>query len=402
MNCFNYLFATICVVATISCISYCIFQYILDKDVSRIDFVDFHSNRESIYPSISFCVNKPLTFLEKELDKYGTNATAYDAFLLGNVWDAQLANIDYNKVTLNVKDFLLSIRGLTNHFEEFFFHPFEKSTWDPKIYESRVEHVGEVYKCLSVEVPYIRGKTIREFSVFMNTSVFPNAVRPEKSYDFCVYYHYPRQLLRSKIKKCEWEHVNNSTENYVSLFRVWKVEVMKKRNKRSQPCIESWLDDDEYIVSRITEKFGCRPPHWSINTSLPECTGKDIMKNISMEYTPHFYSNYPNPPCQQISHILGSQEEHDSLSDIAKSDSLSNVLSDNPYIRNMNGIFEIKMRFEDEQFMLIEQTRGYDIESLIGNSGGYLGLFLGCAVLQIPQSFSFMLKLVKSWKLQLS
>ena len=74
-------------------------------------------------------------------------------------------------------------------------------------------------------------------------------------------------------------------------------------------------------------------------------------------------------------------------------------MSDNPYIGNVSGVFEVKMRFEDEQFMLIEQTRGYDIQSLIGNSGGYLGLFLGCAILQLPQGFSLIWNIIKSLKM---
>ena len=53
--------------------------------------------------------------------------------------------------------------------------------------------------------------------------------------------------------------------------------------------------------------------------------------------------------------------------------------------QNISGAYEIQMRFEEEGYMLMEQTRDYDIQSLVGNSGGYLGLFLGYAVLQIPQ-----------------
>ena len=214
------------------------FQYMLDKDVSRIDFVEFHSDKNSLYPAISFCLNKPFMFLEKELKKYGTNATAYEAFLLGNIEDSKLTKIDYNKVTLQFKDFLVSIFGLTSHFKPLFLKPFEKNTWDVKVYESGVEYAGQIYKCLSVEVPYIPHEAMRSFSVFMNTSVFPKMARPEKAYDFCIYYHYPHQLLRSTTKKCEWKTITNNTENYASLFRVQKVEVLKKRNKRSKHVLK--------------------------------------------------------------------------------------------------------------------------------------------------------------------
>ena len=164
---------------------------------------------------------------------------------------------------------------------------------------------------------------------------------------------------------------------------------MRQRNKRSRKCVESLDNDDEYILSRITEKFGCRPLHWALNTSLPKCLGKEIMKNVS-KWTPHYYTAYPNPPCQRITHILGVHEQHDRL------------VSGNydPYIKNMKGVFEVKMRFGDESFMLIKQTRDYDIQSLIGNAGGYLGLFLGCAILQIPQALKYTMEWINSWRLQ--
>ena len=46
--------------------------------------------------------------------------------------------------------------------------------------------------------------------------------------------------------------------------------------------------------------------------------------------------------------------------------------------------FKVLIEFPDSSFMEIKHVREFDIQSLIGNSGGYLGLFTGYALLQLP------------------
>ena len=44
----------------------------------------------------------------------------------------------------------------------------------------------------------------------------------------------------------------------------------------------------------------------------------------------------------------------------------------------------IKISTIDTTFKEINQVRAYDIQSLIGNAGGYLGLFLGYSIVHFP------------------
>ena len=48
--------------------------------------------------------------------------------------------------------------------------------------------------------------------------------------------------------------------------------------------------------------------------------------------------------------------------------------------------FSIVMDTIQTSFLLIEQIRGYDFNSLIGNIGGYVGMFLGYALLNFPNA----------------
>ena len=46
--------------------------------------------------------------------------------------------------------------------------------------------------------------------------------------------------------------------------------------------------------------------------------------------------------------------------------------------------------------MDIAQSRAYDAQSLVGNAGGYVGLFLGVALIQTPSAVHVVFQLVKN------
>ena len=85
----------------------------------------------------------------------------------------------------------------------------------------------------------------------------------------------------------------------------------------------------------------------------------------------------------------------ETLNDIDTFEDLKYV-DDNPveWIKAPNDqIFKIMIQFKDSSFMEIRHVRSFDIESLIGNAGGYLGLFTGYALLQLPK----LMLLISSW-----
>ena len=101
------MFHMMCGLATIIFTSYCIHQYLLDEDVSRINFKKFNSNENHIYPAITLCVTNPL--LAEKLAHYGKgiNLSSYNSFLKGNLWDDRMANINFDDVSVNFEDNLL-------------------------------------------------------------------------------------------------------------------------------------------------------------------------------------------------------------------------------------------------------------------------------------------------------
>ena len=51
--------------------------------------------------------------------------------------------------------------------------------------------------------------------------------------------------------------------------------------------------------------------------------------------------------------------------------------------------------YHQKEFREIQQVQAYDLNSLIGNVGGYIGMFLGYALLSLPTFIRFLFFLVK-------
>ena len=53
-------------------------------------------------------------------------------------------------------------------------------------------------------------------------------------------------------------------------------------------------------------------------------------------------------------------------------------------------ITQFLVLFEDSGIKEIKQVRSFGIESLVGNVGGYIGLFLGFSIIQLPEFCTYL------------
>ena len=62
----------------------------------------------------------------------------------------------------------------------------------------------------------------------------------------------------------------------------------------------------------------------------------------------------------------------------------------NVKIKENQGWFRITVEFLKNEFKEIKQLRAYSAQSLIGNAGGYVGLFVGYTIAELPAMFDML------------
>ena len=84
-------FKLVCVLATLSLVIWCGYEYYKNEDVCEVLFKTFHEDEDSIYPELSFAL--PNRFNESALRAYkeGFNEHNYKGFLQAvGYWDKRM------------------------------------------------------------------------------------------------------------------------------------------------------------------------------------------------------------------------------------------------------------------------------------------------------------------------
>ena len=385
----NYLdsaYHSVCILATVVLVSWSFHLYFLNDDVSRVDYKVFHDEEDQIYPSISLCFGN--VFLEEKLKAYGVNQSLYVKFLKGEFFSQLMLNVSYKDVTINPHEYLLGIgieqlldNGDVNPNHDYWYdHTNQdqltswKPHWKPHAVDHFNHHRGVVYKCMMVDVPYIPNQHLSFIAVVMKKSIFPNGTRPVNPTSagfFLVEMSYPNQRVRYSTGKCNW-NVLSMNHSYGTKFIITGMEVLKRRNKKKEPCHEDWKEDDKMVRDTMIEKVNCTPPYWKEGDApqKPMCTSVEEMKQLYQMSWKRYI-----PPCQQISKVSFVDTDYPSTYYTGR---VNGALS------NLNDYFYVALQFTKTTFKQIKLIKALDEQSLFGNIGGYVGACLGYSFLQIP------------------
>ena len=173
--------------------------------------------------------------------------------------------------------------------------------------------------------------------------------------------------MSARVTKSEWRKLPRLKRNDLRMeFNIQNMIILRKRNKSKARCKMETTRDDEDKLRQLVQAVGCRPVHIYLDTSYPDCKNDNIIGNASAFFGE--MEEYEGP-CRQVEKIMYFYDEYEE----------SFLTTD----ENEKG-YEIVLNFQGNTFMEIEQVRAYDIQSLIGNGGGYIGVFLGVAVIQLP------------------
>ena len=381
-------------------------EYLKNEDVIEISYRKFDQTKgDSQYPAMSLCFVD--AYKQSELEKWNNysstnntnikgsmiNASSYSDFINGNIWDEKMLNISYEKVTFDIKDYLMSTCMITTMSKTC--QKIHKI--DTLIFPSPLG----VLKCFSfqyiIESEYNLSSTkninsnkqnLDEVMLSIKNSIFPNGIRPSSG-RFLVMFHYPFQLVRSIYRTLyNWpSQKNSSTRYYAMQFYIKSIETLKRRIDGNQECYD-WEKYDSKTMEDVMQSVGCHPPYWKSYNKLAPCMSAKQMKDIASHYQAKLYQDDQFgkvvPPCVEIKKVDVEFEE-----DIG--DNSKNKFSNDFYEQfateagTKHGWFIIHLHFWSSiDFKEIKQIKAYSIMSAIGNASGYVGVLVGISMSQLP------------------
>ena len=133
---------------------------------------------------------------------------------------------------------------------------------------------------------------------------------------------------------------------------------------------------DGKIMQTIQENVGCSPVMWLSNRSEPICKTRESFQKLNAEIADQVYRLTKNKkyidPCLDVEKIQIDYIEENSPSVGGNSG------------EDDEGWFILEFVVLTNKFKEIKQVRKYSVQSLVGNLGGYIGLCLGYALMNLP------------------
>jgi hypothetical protein len=359
INFLKILFRVACFTATFGMSVFWCLKFVKDEDLCQIEYKSFKVANEIDHPMMSLCFIEP--FIDSQLKVYNKTMTEkhYRDFLRGNDYYEGMEKVDFENVTIQITDFYIgdSITWKNGSYKEGRYPNFANKL-------PSVSYIGFWYdnfiKCFGLR---LQDKDMKNGYFGFNSSVFPNNVRPsyyqsKENMKLIISFHLPDQMLLSENSiKYNWPKRTKTTEHTME-FELTHLEVVKRRNKRTESCVANFMNYDQDVLKKHIQGIGCRAPYQNQESNYPICSTKEKMKQTMVNLN----------STENVFKILGAACT--SIEDI----------------RYTFDEIEVDWWGKDwfwisvtvpRKLKMIYQVRAVDAQTVIGNAGGYVGLFLG-------------------------
>ena len=342
-------------------IGYWAYKYeIDDRDIGVVDYISLQASSNIKFPVLTICFINPI--VEHKLNYVSNNSinvSRYIQYLKGEIWSKELERVDYQYVTLDLNDYFESM------FEEWTNSSIMRESSLPLYHRNTFSgFFRELFmKCFTIDIDiennryvkntllhYNRTRLIKDWSNISESTQTYNAGK----WEYRKKVHYPGQFLLGNDPKLSNPHLDKDPFLSFDAF-ITDVEILERRNSRNKKCSKSKNNYDEIILRAHLSKHGCRPPYLVMNDEYPLCNSPEKIKASKFLYSTAKHIDYPKE-CVRMPKVKFEGDEHN----------LCNCTND----------WEVFIGYPEE-VKYITQSKEVDIHSLIGNCGGYLGLFLG-------------------------
>ena len=345
-----------CIIIVAIMIGYWFYKFeIEDRDIGVVDFVPLDEGTDINLPFVTLCFIDP--FIDERLKNLTSNINeeSYLQYLKGDLYDRRLQTLEYSSLTFDLGDYFMYAEDRWRNQSSF--RNSSLSIEHKEVFSGF--YFNSFVKCFSLEFGMENNRYLKRIRFHYNLSKLISDWKPvlinatEDSY-LRVYYkiHYPGHFLLGDYPAYFDLH---PTSIFQSIY-IEELELLRRRNTRKKKCLRKNTRYDSAVIDKYLLETKCRVPYLLMNRKVAPCNSGEKMKNGMLSYEKVKSFNIPKS-CERIAKMM--------LIKKSKKKDYGNSTT-----------WNFMIHYPDE-FKVIMQSKEVDIHSLIGNIGGYLGLFLG-------------------------
>ena len=366
-----------------------IVRFLENRDTSSISYKILNQSPQDKYPTYSVCLNGPNIFWKHEkllFEGLGLLSEQYVQILKHNdgwryKYDRSLrlytkepmsmdniSNLHMTKIQLRTEDVFEAANLISQD-------PDIQKNYKRSVNGTQIPtipfHIGfqtADLVCLTRDSTDEVGSTRLHDIILLQPDLFNIGNQLDLKINILV--HYPGQLVRAidtPSFKSTLEVYRNRSLNPLDL-KISHITTLRKRPTSNIPCNEISEDDDRKFQSQIINRIGCVPLYWNYirfhHKGFRSCMSPKDVKRAN-----HYIQNYRDvlssydPPCIEMKTLV-------------------TVTRDEVQFKQEG---QIRVTFIDKTYQEIENVQDFSFETFWSSLGGFIGIFLGYSVLQIPE-----------------
>ena len=359
-------------------------QFISNKDSTSISYTQYNKSPKDMYPTYSMCfegepfhwINELEIFRAYSLgrDQYqrmleGKQASRYEYVETSRLYRKMPtfmnngSDSEFEKFHVQLSDLLIQLLFATENGHE----SLSLRKIDPLQLQQafQIEYQTPDMICFTRQSNDFIGSIRLQDELTFNSSVIKNEVYADTKMSLFV--HYPGQLIKSLDSASFSTTFQEYRSNALLEVKLSLAALLRKRpdsNIRCEPTIRYY---DGYLQQKISTKYGCVPVYWGkplpILLNLEECKNPETLDKIYRDITDYkkLLEEYEDPCISMYNAVMYNwqAQENDEIS-------------------------VIKIIYKDKYYEEINYAQEFGIENFFSGVGGFVGIFLGYSLLQIP------------------
>ena len=369
-------------------------RFLEDRSTTSIAYKRYGETQEDTYPTYSICFKgthfywryELAIFNEYELYSHqwenvlrGESAVTYHYEATSRLYRKHQFIIKqwskFDSLHFEIKDILEKVNFTAMYSTHSEFHD---SDFIGNVSEDHPFHFGYQTPEMICFTRNSKSNTIRSEDVLMfneaiqyDPHIFPHKNITDKNAHIDIYVHYPGQFIRSLDSPSFTSSFLDYHWDKTLELKLSQGTILRKRSDYASQC-KNITDYDRHFQEVVCNKTdtSCIPPYWKKSLDgvldLKECATQTQMKaiyNHMMNYKDLL--DHSDAPCIDMYNAVASNWNARQ----GRNDTKQKI---------------IKFLYTEKYYEEIQYSKAFDVEGFISNLGGFVGIFLGYSLMQLP------------------